>query len=61
MMDKQLAEVEMVACDICRKEVPKSVAKMPESVDYVIYFCGLECYAKWRQSCETQQDEAGKK
>jgi hypothetical protein len=61
MMDKQLAEMEMVACDICRKEVPKSVAKTPESVDYVIHFCGLECYAKWRQDCETQQGEAGKK
>jgi hypothetical protein len=30
------------------KEIPKSEAKSPEAADYVIYFCGLECYAKWQ-------------
>ncbi|ADL56108.1 DUF3330 domain-containing protein [Gallionella capsiferriformans] len=48
-MDKQLVEVEMVVCDICRKEVPVSEAKIPEAVDYVAHFCGLECYAKWQE------------
>ena len=47
-MDKQISEEALVSCDICCKEVPKSVAKTPESVDYVVYFCGLECYAKWQ-------------
>ncbi len=57
-MDKQLPEDELVACDICRKEVPISVAKTPEAVDYVVHFCGLECYAEWKRQNGKQQDEA---
>jgi Domain of unknown function (DUF3330) len=52
-MDKKIAEVEMVACDICCKEVPVSEAKIPEAVDYVAHFCGLECYAKWQKDSDS--------
>jgi hypothetical protein len=48
-MDKQLPEVEMVVCETCCKEVPLSEAVMPEVVDYVVQFCGLDCYEQWRQ------------
>lgn len=51
-MDKQLPEVEeveIVVCDVCRKEVPLSEAVMPEVVDYVVQFCGLDCYQAWRE------------
>ncbi len=37
-----------VKCEVCMKEIPKSEAKSPEASDYVIHFCGLECYAKWQ-------------
>ena len=47
-MDKQFLEVEMVSCDICCKEVPISAAHTPEAVDYIVYFCGLECYETWQ-------------
>lgn len=43
------AEVEQVACDVCMKEVPLSEATVPEALDYVAHFCGLECYEKWKQ------------
>jgi len=46
-------EEQQVACEICMKEVPISEAKCAEAEDYVIHFCGLDCYAAWRQ----QQDE----
>ena len=46
------SEVEKVSCDVCRREVPLSEAKTSEAVDYVAYFCGLECYAKWKQQSE---------
>ena len=36
-----------VACEVCLKEIPQSEAKSEEAADYVAYFCGLECYAKW--------------
>ena len=35
-MDKQLPEVEIVICEICRKEVPLTEVVMPEVVDYVV-------------------------
>ncbi|MFA6922380.1 MAG: DUF3330 domain-containing protein [Gallionella sp.] len=56
-MDRQLPEVEIVVCEICRKEVPLTEAVMPEVVDYVVQFCGLDCYAKWRQKSGQGGDE----
>jgi len=38
-----------VPCAQCLKEVPVSEAKVAEAVDYVAYFCGLECYSKWAE------------
>lgn len=46
---EELPEVEMVSCEICCKEVPKSAAKIPEATDYIAHFCGLDCYVKWQQ------------
>lgn len=42
------AQDEIVACDICMKEVPLSEAQSEEASDYVAHFCGLECYDKWK-------------
>jgi hypothetical protein len=28
-------------------EIPKSGSTAPEAVDYLVYFCGPECYEKW--------------
>ena len=39
--------VELVSCEVCLKEVPKSEAQSAEARDYVAYFCGLECYEEW--------------
>lgn len=38
----------LVPCEVCMKEVPLTEATVPEASDYVAYFCGLECYAKWK-------------
>ena len=46
-------EIEKVSCDVCCKEVPLSEAKISEAADYVAYFCGLDCYAKWNQQSES--------
>jgi hypothetical protein len=47
---------ETVPCAICRREVPVSEAKSEEAVDYVLYFCGVDCYAEWKK-----QEKTGKK
>jgi hypothetical protein len=46
---KQPPEDEKVACEICLKEIPVSEATSAEATDYVIHFCGLECYGKWKE------------
>ncbi|MFN3565060.1 MAG: DUF3330 domain-containing protein [Burkholderiaceae bacterium] len=40
-------ETPRVACEICLKEVPQSEAINAEAVDYVAYFCGIDCYRRW--------------
>ena len=42
-------EPQRVPCEVCLKEVPRSEAASAEACDYVAYFCGLECYEKWRR------------
>lgn len=41
-------EEKRVTCKVCMKEVPLSAARSDEASDYVFYFCGSNCYAKWR-------------
>ena len=41
-------ELDKVACDTCLTEIPKSVAMSSEADEYTQYFCGTECYTKWR-------------
>jgi len=45
--DKKPAE-QTVACKVCMKEVPLSAATTAEGLDYVVTFCGLECYEAWQ-------------
>jgi Domain of unknown function (DUF3330) len=37
-----------VPCGVCQREIPLSAAVWREGSDYVEYFCGLECYDRWR-------------
>lgn len=46
-------QMEVVACDICLKEVPASVVKSAEGLDYVMHFCGLECFDKWKRRMQS--------
>lgn len=45
MKDKQESE-NVLSCKQCCEEIPYS----PESVDYVVNFCGIDCYHKWREN-----------
>lgn len=51
---------EVVTCENCLKEIPKSEARSAEACDYVLYFCGLECYDLWEEEeMEKRTREAG--
>jgi hypothetical protein len=47
--DDVTMERELLACEICLKEIPQSESEIPEATDYVSHFCGLECYDLWNK------------
>lgn len=47
-------EPDLVACEICLKEIPVSEAKNEEVVDYVTHYFGLECYTVWKHQGEKE-------
>lgn len=49
-------DTEQIKCELCLKQVPLSEAHLEEAEDYVIHFCGLDCYDKWREQAE-QEDK----
>lgn len=51
---------ETIACEICLKEVPASVGQTFEGDDYVLNFCGIECYDKWNQQNKNDETETKK-
>jgi hypothetical protein len=40
--------VKPVPCRVCRKEVPRDEAVVPEAQDKLVYYCSLDCYDKWK-------------
>ena len=53
------SHVEHIACGVCLKEVPKSGAMVAEAADYMLHFCGLECFAKWKAGDKKSGQKAG--
>ena len=47
--DVQSENSVIVSCDVCLEQIPFSEARMEEASDYVLYFCGLDCYKIWRE------------
>jgi len=46
---QQHAENQLLQCDVCLQEIPASESRSDEASDYVVHFCGLDCYELWRQ------------
>ena len=47
----------VVECTVCLAEIPSSSAKSEEASDYVMYFCGLDCYDKWKNRDKSKEKE----
>jgi Domain of unknown function (DUF3330) len=45
-------EMVMVSCAVCLSEIPFDQSSVVEVEDYVMYFCGLECYQVWRKASQ---------
>ncbi len=43
-----------VHCRECQKEIPASQLEQPETQEYALHFCGLECFEKWQKRAEKE-------
>ena len=48
-------EPQTVPCEVCLKEIPRSEALSAEATEYVVHFCGLDCYRAWAANAERRQ------
>ena len=56
MTDNKIKSNEkLIPCEECLKEIPISETKVDEANDYVAYFCGADCYDKWRHENNTSR------
>ncbi|MCK5499400.1 MAG: DUF3330 domain-containing protein [Gammaproteobacteria bacterium] len=53
----RLTGLTQVACEVCLKEIPGSEVPIEEAGDYVMYFCGLDCYSIWREKYTREREE----
>ena len=44
----------LVSCEVCLREIPRSEAGIVEAEDYMMHFCGLECYRQWREAQDAE-------
>lgn len=49
---------EYVKCEVCLTEVPGGDAHHTETKDYVLYFCGLDCYQQWQKQQTTETPDS---
>ncbi len=54
----KLTEPDVVSCNVCLKEVPASEARSEEALDYVVHFCGLQCFEEWKKGQQDEDDDA---
>ena len=47
VQETTVVEAQSAFCEVCAKVLPRSAALIAETKDYVAYFCGEACYAKW--------------
>jgi len=48
MIDQTVIENEQLECNVCLREIPRTVGNSVEGDEYVSHYCGLDCYQKWR-------------
>lgn len=46
---KKIVEPDKVSCEVCFKEIPVSEAVSVKATDYIVYYCGLDCYDRWKK------------
>lgn len=47
MVERKQPPRDMVICEMCKKEIPRSTAQTAEGSDYTYFFCGEGCHQRW--------------
>ena len=50
-------ENEKIACEVCKKMVPKAAAVHAEGEEYVLHFCDTSCLAFWEKDKKDKEDK----
>ena len=37
-----------IRCSTCGCDIPWDEVVVPDATNYIVHFCGLDCYAEWR-------------
>jgi len=53
-------ENELIACEVCKKMIPKATALHAEGEEYVVHFCDTSCLAFWEKD-EKKKEEVKEK
>jgi hypothetical protein len=48
---------ERVECQVCHRQLPAAQALRQEADDYVLWFCGSNCYRKWQEDGAVAQKD----
>jgi len=51
-------EPDLLSCEVCLTQIPADTALNAECDEYVLHFCGIECYRQWRQQSESSEEAA---
>lgn len=44
-------------CSVCGEDIVPAEARSVELQDYMLYFCGLDCFQKWRDEQQRGESE----
>lgn len=44
-----------VNCQVCHREILRIDALSDEGEEYILWFCGFDCYHTWRQTDKNRQ------
>ena len=56
-MTEKIEKKEKLACEVCRKEIPKAAALHAEGQDYVLHFCSIVCLDFWKKDQGKNKDK----
>lgn len=60
MSQMKKPEEPILSCEICLREMPHDLVHTHEGPDYVLHFCGLDCYRTWQKRQEAMDRQREK-